>query len=561
MGCIPEEQGWDQLQAVQRALDVVTKLFGATKDKVLSALPEPSESSTRSTSNWDIELLSPGQAASNRLRRTQVCILFNALGALSLAAMLAGVLVAALEHHSPIFTTASVALQGCILLLHSVELITMYSRSPTASFLAVDIWARLDLAAYLLQLALFCVSAWFSASDTPLRHSWPPVAAFVALAACRAHKFWVHRRIVSEAWLHWVDQAINQRVFRMYDMAVAFINSEEEVVKSTTTAPNVDQVTIFMREEANYNKLQLLKEIISIQQRYPPLECVARSRLIARRILNSTLSALNDLHESGLVEEHHYAELVTCLEQLIRDLNRLPSSVSVPETTVSFLLSVPWLPAESVARLKKFYCGKYDKGKQLVSYGKPHQAIHIVFSGIVKACVIPMRLMEKLVARDGSTPCILYRMWQWVAVRIALDLLHGREEFQGVDTGALRRYVEDGRLPYLGRARRVVLDDDVDCAVLVQGTMCTRGNNGDRVFFGPQFVPESVRCLDIEGDPDTRPLPVLLLLCKHRYRLPNELDWQNMPGELFSNEPEYRTRTIAQPGRRLKQCSGAARGR
>ncbi|KAL3240165.1 hypothetical protein MRX96_021721 [Rhipicephalus microplus] len=589
----------------------------AFKDKVLSALPEPSESSTRSTSNWDIELLSPGQAASNRLRRTQVCILFNALGALSLAAMLAGVLVAALEHHSPIFTTASVALQGCILLLHSVELITMYSRSPTASFLAVDIWARLDLAAYLLQLALFCVSAWFSASDTPLRHSWPPVAAFVALAACRAHKFWVHRRIVSEAWLHWVDQAINQRVFRMYDMAVAFINSEEEVVKSTATAPNVDQVTVFMREEANYNKLQLLKEIISIQQRYPPLECVARSRLIARRILNSTLSALNDLHESGLVEEHHYAELVTCLEQLIRDLNRLPSSVSVPETTVSFLLSVPWLPAES------FYCGKYDKGKQLVSYGKPHQAIHIVFSGIVKiegrqqsasrlqpllanadslkfytsegsfvdflvapgslgiigflnksdsvcdvicetdieACVIPMRLMEKLVARDGSTPCILYRMWQWVAVRIALDLLHGREEFQGVDTGALRRYVEDGRLPYLGRARRVVLDDDVDCAVLVQGTMCTRGNNGDRVFFGPQFVPESVRCLDIEGDPDTRPLPVLLLLCKHRYRLPNELDWQNMPGELFSNEPEYRTRTIAQPGRRLKQCSGAARRR
>ncbi|KAL1445841.1 hypothetical protein MTO96_044782 [Rhipicephalus appendiculatus] len=67
-----------------------------------------------------------------------------------------------------------------------------------------------------------------------------------------------------------------------------------------------------------------------------------------------------------------------CLEQLIRDLNRLPSSVSVPETTISFLLSVPWLPAESL------YCWKYNKGKQLVSYGKPHQAIHIVFSGIVK---------------------------------------------------------------------------------------------------------------------------------------------------------------------------------
>ncbi|KAH6927116.1 hypothetical protein HPB50_026898 [Hyalomma asiaticum] len=550
-----------------------------TKDKVLSALPEPSESSTWSTSGLGSELLSPGQVASNRLRRTQVCILFNALGALSLAALLAGVLVAALEYHSLLFTTASVALQGCILLLHSVELVTMYSRSPTASFLAVDAWARLDLAAYLAQLVLFCVSAWCSASDTPLHQCWPPVAMFVALAACRAHKFWVHRRCRKRGFTGWT-KAINQRVFRMYDMAVAFINSEEEVVKSSASVPSIDQVTVFMREEASYNKLELLKEIIRIQQRYPQLECVARSRLVARRILNSTLSALNDLHESGLVEEHHYTELVT------------------------------------------LYCWKYNKGKQLVSYGKPHQAIHIVFSGIVKiegkqysasrrlpllanadslqffksggpftdflvapgtlgivgflnrsdsvcdvicetdieACVIPMWLMDKLVARDGSTPCILYRMWQWVAVRVALDLLHGREEFEGVDPDALRRYVEDGRLPYLGRARSVVLDDDVDCAVLVQGSMCTQGQSS-RVFFGPQFVPESVRYLDISGDPDTRPLPVLLLLCKHRYRLPNELDWQNMPGELFSNEPEYRTRTITKTGRRRSLRASAARRR
>ncbi|XP_054928298.1 uncharacterized protein [Dermacentor andersoni] len=171
-----------------------------------------------------------------------------------------------------------------------------------------------------------------------------------------------------------------------------------------------------------------------------------------------------------------------------------------------------------------------------------------------------MSLMNKLVARDASSPCIIYRMWQWVAVRIALDLLQGREEFEGVDPDALRRYVEDGRLPYLGRTRSVVLEEDVDCAVLVQGTMSTL-DKGRRVFFGPQFVPENVRCLDIEGNPATRPLPVLLLLCKHRYRLPTELDWQNMPGEMFSAEPEYRTRTISRRGRRLSARSGTARWR
>ncbi|XP_065301263.2 sperm-specific sodium:proton exchanger-like isoform X2 [Dermacentor albipictus] len=610
------------LETMKKLLYLPNWMF-AFKDKVLSALPESSDNSSWSTSGWGSELLSPGHVVTNRLRRAQTCILFNALAALSLAALLAGILVADLEHPSPLFTTASVAVQGCIVLLHSVELIAMYARSPTATFLAVDTSARLDLVAYLLQLGLFCVSAWCSAFDVPLQECWLPVALFVALAACRTHKFWVHRRLISEAWLRWMDQAINQRVFRMYDMAVAFINSEEEVIKSVASAKVTGQVTVFMRDEANSNKLELLKEIISIQQRYPQLECVARSRLIARRILNSCLSALSDLEQSGLVEQDHYTELVTRLEKLIRDLNRLPSSVSVPETTVSFLLSVPWLPAESVPRLKKLYCWKYNKGMQLVSSGKKHQAIHIVFSGIVKiegthqtapqrlpalanadsmqyfssedsftdflvapgslgilgflnktnsvcdvicetdieACVIPMSLMDKLVSRDASSPCILYRMWQWVAVRIALDLLQGREEFEGVDPDALRRYVEDGRLPYLGRVRSFVLEEDVDCAVLVQGTMSSTLDKGRREFLGPQFVPENVRCLDVKGNPATRPLPVLLLLCKHRYRLPTELDWQNMPGEMFSAEPEYRTRTISRRGRRLSSRSGTARRR
>lgn len=41
-----------------------------------------------------------------------------------------------------------------------------------------------------------------------------------------------------------------------------------------------------------------------------------------------------------------------------------------------------------------------------------------------------MSLMDSLVARDTSTPCILFRMWFWVAIRIAHNLLHSREEFE-----------------------------------------------------------------------------------------------------------------------------------
>ncbi|KAH9382410.1 hypothetical protein HPB48_016198 [Haemaphysalis longicornis] len=200
-------------------------------------------------------------------------------------------------------------------------------------------------------------------------------------------------KVVHEALLRRVDGVINWRVFRTYDMAVAFVKTEQELAQSTALAMAQHRASAFVRDQVAGNNIEVLlyarsghvevsakqerrttdrslrrslprnlralqKELIGIQQRYPQLECVARSRLIARRILNSSLSALNDLHESGLVEQHHYAELGTLLEQKIRDLNRLPGSVSVPETTISFLLSVPWLPAHSVPKIRKIEAGE-----------------------------------------------------------------------------------------------------------------------------------------------------------------------------------------------------------
>ncbi|XP_077525661.1 sperm-specific sodium:proton exchanger-like [Haemaphysalis longicornis] len=595
-----------------KALLHLPKWLLELKDKVLSALPEGSEtSSSASASDWDSELLSPSAVASNRQRRQQQCVLYNSLAAISLATALAGVLAAAFLHAAPIFTTAAVTLQGCIVLLHSVELVAMYARGPSASFMLATC-ARLDLAAYLVQLAVFSLVSWRSVRDEPLSQSVWLVALFIALAAFRAHKFCTLRKVVHEALLRRVDGVINWRVFRTYDMAVAFVKTEQELAQSTALAMAQHRASAFVRDQVAGNNIELQKELIGIQQRYPQLECVARSRLIARRILNSSLSALNDLHESGLVEQHHYAELGTLLEQKIRDLNRLPGSVSVPETTISFLLSVPWLPAHSVPKIRKRYCWKYTKGQQLVTSGKPHQAIHIVFSGIVlieagergeesgvekrdvlansdslqyyggdepfrdymvgpgslgiigflnrspsvcdvtcetdiEACILPISLMDSLVARDTSTPCILYRMWFWVAVRIAQNLMHSREEFDSMDPESLRRYVEQGRLPYLGRTQRLVLHEDVDCAVLIQGEMTVTGSD-QQVLFGPEFVPGSSRSLDFPGELGSRPLPVLLLLCKPRYRLPNELDWQSMPAEMFSGKgaaARYHTRTIS----------------
>lgn len=49
---------------------------------------------------------------------------------------------------------------------------------------------------------------------------------------------------------------------------------------------------------------------------------------------------------------------------------------------------------------------------------------------IPQACVIPMRMMDKMVENDETSPCILYRMWFWVAARIALNVLENQAKFE-----------------------------------------------------------------------------------------------------------------------------------
>lgn len=62
---------------------------------------------------------------------------------------------------------------------------------------------------------------------------------------------------------------------------------------------------------------------------------------------------------------------------------------------------------------------------------------------------------------------------------------------QNCEQESLKRFVEDGLMPYLGEVTNLVLDDDVEGAVLVQGKLATR--HGRKIFIGPQYVPEGVR--------------------------------------------------------------------
>ncbi|XP_064462230.1 uncharacterized protein LOC135372661 [Ornithodoros turicata] len=530
----------------------------------------------------------PKMSFTERMARSNLNQLLSTLTGAFLGTILLGFCLANTHHPSYLFNSAVITVMGAVVVLLASELVIAYLWGAVGAATA-DGLRNADLVVFLCLLALFSTASWWASLEED-----PPLAinvSFSVFTFLRLYRIWSTRKCLWLLFVHYLHQFVNRRVFRMYDLAVAFITSEDEVLATVKRFIESAQIAEFVREEAVNNKLQLLKDIIVVQQHYPELEGFARSRQVARKILNSSLSALEDLEKSGLVEQQHFDKVHAMLMTKVLSLDKLSGEVQVRDVTTSILYSVPWFPAGKVNSIRKTLSWKYPKGKQMVTSGEPHRAVVIVISGIlriegrgrgfkssvlanadsvqhykaeasftnfmaapgclgvlgflnrspsvcdvtcetdIEACVIPMRTLDAIVLRDSSTPCIMYRMWLSVAVRIARTVLERIEEYAAWEDESLTRYVDNGVMPFLGEATFLRLDERVECMILIQGRLTVK--KGRRILLGPSHVPGDIREFYLTDDKRTRPLPVLLLLSQTRLQLPGELDWYHQSGEVF----------------------------
>ncbi|XP_077492492.1 sperm-specific sodium:proton exchanger-like [Amblyomma americanum] len=91
----------------------------------------------------------------------------------------------------------------------------------------------------------------------------------------------------------------------------------------------------------------------------------------------------------------------------------------------------------------------------------------------------------------------------------------------------LKRFLEGGIMPNLYYAIEFALDEAVQDVILVQG--CVTSADGQNKYFGPCYLPQSLRQMKLPDSPTTRPRPVMLITTLMRYHLPAELDWYHQP--------------------------------
>ncbi|XP_077493567.1 sperm-specific sodium:proton exchanger-like [Amblyomma americanum] len=503
--------------------------------------------------------------------------------------LLSGLAVYFQYRASDLVLSVVVSVQGLYVVICALEVLLVVYTSGTFRF-GRDAWRQLDFIIFSLVVSEFVLASFVSIEFKDQRYALFLQCSFILLVACRTIKT-LQKRVVLFVWL-WdmLDGLLNRKLFNAYDVSRAYITAEDEAMAKTSRFVKNAQLATRIRDTCVRNKLQTLKNVIDIQQKYPNIEVATKTRQAARRTLNKALDALHDLHDGGLLDDKQYGMLFEDLTWMIHTVDGMPSDIVVADMASCVLLSISWLPREEVNKLLKAFFLSQKKGNVLSFVGHEHERVYIICSGIIKVfgkgtrqstdvqgrlpnadsnqyffsegdfkdylvspdciglvgfltgqpsvcqavcetdvelCGIPMEVIERIMEQHPDPPTVFYRMWFSVAVRVSLGVLINHKRYQDWTHDKLKQFLEGGIMPNLYYAIEFALDEAVQDVILVQG--CVTSADGQNKYFGPCYLPQSLRQMKLPDSPTTRPRPVMLITTLMRYHLPPELDWYHQP--------------------------------
>ncbi|XP_037505366.1 sodium/hydrogen exchanger 10 [Rhipicephalus sanguineus] len=482
------------------------------------------------------------------------------------------------------------SVQGIYVLLYSLEMVLLVYNVGMLR-VGKDVWKQLDVIMYFLVVAEFVLISMASVQSEKPGNVYPIIlqVSFITLVSCRIVKT-LQKRVVLFVWV-WdlLDGILNRKLFYAYDLSWAYITAEDEAMAKVFRFVTQPNLAVAIRENSGYNKLQTLKNVVDIQQRYPNIEVATKTRQAARRILNKALDGLKELHEGGLLDDKQFGLLFGNLSWMIQRADGMPTNVVVGNAAFNTMLSVPWLTHDVVPRLLKSFYQYLKEGELLVEKNNMHDCVFIICSGIVRVsgcneepwanpvhlansdsthfyfcegafqdylvapdtlgllgfltatpsvcqcvcetdvemCCIPMEEMTLLVEQNPEAPSLVYRMWFSVAIRVGLAVLVNQKRYQEWTHDKLKRFLENGIMPNLYYAIDFTLDEAVLDVILIQGVVqCPKTME---IYTGPTYIPNSVREMTLPGNPSGRARPIMLITTVMRYHLPSDLDWFHQP--------------------------------
>ena len=172
-----------------------------------------------------------------------------------------------------------------------------------------------------------------------------------------------------------------------YSVGRCFIRGQDELVTILPTMiENKVHLTNF-REQAEKNRLEVVRELGMLQRDTPGLAVSIKTRTACRTILNAQRDQVRILHTQGVLDEHETKLLENEVEKNMKDIAYGFPKIVEPPSDFELLENIPWISESE--EMRKFFqnCAEkleLDCGDILIQEGEDVDGIYLITTGMAR---------------------------------------------------------------------------------------------------------------------------------------------------------------------------------
>lgn len=171
-----------------------------------------------------------------------------------------------------------------------------------------------------------------------------------------------------------------------YDVGKAYVYCKEDVyhtagefVRQSTTLENV-------RRELQSTRVQLMRELATVQKQHPGIVVSVKSQEACRRILHVAKETVDQLQRNGRVDAYEADMLDEMIKLRLKRLNKIPAQIEMPSVDV-LVSKLGWVHGnETIMSFLMFQSKQFNmaEGESVDFDSDPKAGLYIIVSGLIR---------------------------------------------------------------------------------------------------------------------------------------------------------------------------------
>ena len=185
---------------------------------------------------------------------------------------------------------------------------------------------------------------------------------------------------------HTMKKTMLLRLQLGYDVGKAYVYCKEEIVRTAGEFISESRTLEDIRKELQTTRVQLMRELATVQKKYPGIVVSVKSQEACRRILHVAKETINQLQRNGRVDSYEAQMLDEMVKLRLKRLNQIPAQIELP--SVDTLISkLSWVGGdESLMTFLHFNSKLFNmaEGESVDFDCDPTAGLYVLVSGLIR---------------------------------------------------------------------------------------------------------------------------------------------------------------------------------